>query len=148
MSDKKLQVTMSLDQAQTIINALDFYSRMHMGQFSDLGHLVRMYNIHGKKSETVVNFNDYEDADYQLVQFGRALGFSPGASYGIYSPGVHQIARDAYSIQKHLRYVESWTRAGKDPSVDKRDSSMFGVSFDEPLDMENVKEPIKVEVVK
>ena len=149
--EKKLQVTMTLNQANLIVNALDLYSRMHMGQFSSLYSFLRMNTVVGHDlidHDSQTKMDEYDQAEVHLKKFAETLGFSYNSSWGILSKEIHNEAREAFDIQQVLRQAESWTRQGKELGKDEREwTEMMGVNFDDPM-LCSGTEPVKVKVIE
>lgn len=148
---KTIQMEMTLNQANIIVNALDLYSRMYMGQFSSLYSFLRMNEVAGRDlidRDFHEKMDAYDEAEVHLKKFAETLGFSYNGSWGILSKEIHNEAREAFDIQQVLRQVESWTRKGKELGKDERDwTEMMGVNFDDPMFCSG-KEPVKVKVVE
>lgn len=126
-----MKVTLELNeaQAQTILEALDLYSRVGCGQVRAVSQVV------------VLNWPDdrwkrRDDADVALsaaqIALFPELG-SPHASYGIPNRKVPVTFRRAYDIYKHVQQAMAVER---DPNPTFRgvnyDGAMLNVS-DEPL---------------
>ena len=126
-----MKVTLEMDesQAQTILDALDLYSRVGCGQVRAVSQAV------------VLNWPDdrwkhRDDADVALSAAQAALFpelGSPHASYGIPNRQVPVVFRRAYDIYKHVQQAMAVAR---DPNPTFRgvnyDGAMLNVS-DEPL---------------
>lgn len=134
----KYKLTITEHQASVINRALDFYSRMLIGQVREIKNVYKMER----------NFNDLPDHDQadEAIEKVRELYF-PGhpsnGSFGIYSPEVPDSARIAWDIQQVIRHRIAWRRAG-DPS--ERDwSTMTGVTYDEPMKSSSKEDLPKIE---
>lgn len=126
-----MKVTLELNdaQAQTILEALDLYSRVGCGQVRAVSQAV------------VLNWPDdrwkRREAAEACLSAAQAALFpelgSPHASYGIPNRQVPLVFRRAYDIKKH---VEQAMAVARDPNPSFRgvnyDGAMLNVS-DEPL---------------
>ena len=128
--EERLTCTFTLDHAQThrIIHVLDSYSRIWMGQYSDIA-----WNLRSEFSIYQFDVQGVDCAIRCLLEAVRALaipklssaGFS--GSYGIWSPETQYLsdgkACNAYDMQQVIRHAEAWhTTPSGGP----------GVNFDEP----------------
>lgn len=143
MGEPKLEVELTLEQARIITTALDFYSRIHIGQIHEVEQLIRMYDIKKHPEQAL----DYQAIEEHITTIKNEMGFERNESFGIFSDKINPIAIKAYDIQQAIRHMEAWTRAGKDPAVDSRTGDMMQVSYDEPL-YGYYKEPIRVTAIK
>ena len=120
-------VTLCLSEGEVldVINSLDTYSRIWMGQFDHLDLAWRMWRFatYGQSRESRVC--------EELLMGMRAL-FLPeaavlgrGASLGIWSDKVNELAVCAYDIQQVIRHDWSWF---KEP-----DGDVMSRWFDEPF---------------
>ena len=126
-----MKVTLELNeaQAQTILEALDLYSRVGCGQVRAVSQVV------------VLNWPDdrwkHREAAEACLSAAQTALFpelgSPHASYGIPNRQVPLVFRRAYDIKKH---VEQAMAVARDPNPTFRgvnyDGAMLNVS-DEPL---------------
>lgn len=126
-----MRVTLELNekQAQTILDALDLYSRVGCGQFKAVGEVVSM-QWPGEK------YLARDDADYGLSMAQAALFpelRSYHASYGIPNREVPLEFRRAYDLKKHIQRPMAIARDPKPTllTVDY-DGAVLNVS-DEPL---------------
>jgi len=112
-------------QARVLVDALDVYSRLHMGQVgtavmdvvrSDLRYLDRV-----SKNGGASKLRDL------LCPAGSILTGMPGnASWGITNPETNDTARVAYDIQQVVRSTLAWA---KDPDGKNKGT----IDYDEPL---------------
>lgn len=122
---------LTASQAQTLVHALDLYSRIGIGQFEQIAHLARMGMIRQREGVDQAG-TAYEVAAEYLNEAKRAIiGFEPNASHGIHSPLVDDEFRVAWDLQKVIRHRLAWDRAG---CPAKRDwaGGMMGVDYDSP----------------
>lgn len=64
-----IQLDLSVDEVCNVINALDFYSRIWIGQYNEIDNLLRNYDYDGVKS---LKFDDYRE-DYLTIGECRYL---------------------------------------------------------------------------
>jgi hypothetical protein len=127
---KEFKLKINEDHAKIILNALDLYSRVIMMQFEHVANVVRWTTIDVEKEE----WNDKLTQLTDIMTYAKTvLGHPENGSYGIRSPEISDQARQAYDILQVIRHVRSWAMKNKDPKLDKRESSMFGVGFDDPM---------------
>lgn len=114
----RYRLTMSKKQADIIVEALDFYSRMHCGQVSEITRLFRNKVISGKINRSVL------DAACKVV---KAIAFPEvhlEVDYGITSPEAPEESKIAYDVLQVIRNVMAWA---------ERPDGGIEVSFDDPL---------------
>lgn len=114
MSEKKFTITVNEQQAQLLVNALDLYSRVGLGQFEEVG--VVYYNA-------MTSFGLPDRLREAFITAKIAAGHPSNGSYGIHSPEVHDKFRNAWDIQQVIRNCLAWDRNPK---------GGFQVNFDEP----------------
>ena len=112
-------LTVTEEQLRLIQRALDFYSRVGIGQFNAIKdhptferHLANEYKVDGKIDYT--RYHATRDmADNALVQARNMLynDFTVGknGSWGIHNPNVDDSCRDAYDLIQVIRH-EFWKR--------------------------------------
>ena len=89
------------DHARLLIEALDFYSRVHMGQLE----VITEQHIH--------SFDDPEDCHrfrQTVLLLKDDLGIHHNAHWGIRSPKVIEGAKIAFDIQQIIRHRLAWDR--------------------------------------
>lgn len=90
----------------TIINALDFYSRIWIGQYDRLLYDIRWYkNIH-KLDDMENNIISDLMSIRNILLPELTYGFH--SSYGIFSPEIDYRAGVAYNMQQEFRYKLAW----------------------------------------
>lgn len=130
MSKKKYTLTLNERQAEVLVAALDFYSRIGIGQFEELVHVYEGAQMglgdatSGAKLQAAKRY--IEDAKHELT------GFPANASHSILNPKVNDTFRVAYDIQKVVRHRLAW---------DKSPDGGTGVWFDKP-DQTSKAEPL------
>ena len=91
-------ITCTEQQARTIAEALELYTRICIGQFEEIAWLVRweiILPVEGK----MVDSNDFEMVCKSLKTM---LGHPPNGSFGIAHPLVHESAKRAFEIEKQI----------------------------------------------
>lgn len=122
------------EHASVIINALDLYSRLLMGQIEELDRFFR--DLGFREREDVYKKIDVEvlEALVGMLKAATFPGCPKNGSYGIYNEEISDKARVAWDIHQVIRHRLAWHRVGKDPDVDVRVfNEMLGVSFDTPM---------------
>ena len=137
-----MQIEINDEQAYVIVEALDLFSRVLIGQSEEVGSVMNKYNVNMLDSEMVgAEGNQYTqskpdkkayDAHHDFTDAIRSLkhsllGIHINGSYGIHSDVVHDNARVAYDIQQVLRNHLAW-KHHKSGSF----GGTMGVSFDKP----------------
>ena len=89
------------DHAKVIIEALDFYSRVHMGQLEVIAE---------QHIDSFTNTEAYERFRQTLDILKSDLGIHANAHWGIRSPKVIEGAKLAFDIQQIIRHRLAWDR--------------------------------------
>jgi hypothetical protein len=112
-------------QLNTLLPALDLYSRLYIGQTNMVDEYLRFNcNIPNKPYLEAGNIAD------KLLR-KPFFGFELGQSFGITNPEVNESARVAFDMIQVIRHRLSWDREG---NPEKRNwTTMLGVVFDEPM---------------
>ena len=114
----KLEVTEN--QLSLIQRALDFYSRVGIGQFEQikdhptfLKHLSKEFALENGKTDYIKfhNVRDSVDEAFTLPRnmLYNKLGLSTNSSWGIHNPNVDDSCREAFDIIQVIRH-EFWKR--------------------------------------
>lgn len=152
-----MKIELSDEQAYVIVEALDLFSRVLIGQSEEVGSVMNKYSVNMLDSEVVGEVgkqytqhkpnrhaydahHDFTDAIRSLKH--SLLGIHSNGSYGIHSEAVHDNARVAYDIQQVLRHYLAWKHYKSD-SV----AGTIGVSFDKPYQTSKLELPKIEEVV-
>lgn len=123
-SEQMLQLTMPAATAHIVVDALDLYSRVGLGQLEEISSLARFGLLTNANGDAPSN-DALEDAEVYLRQTKRALfGFESNASHGIFSSKVNDRFRTAWGVLKAVRHRLAW---------DRTPSGGIQVSFDEPM---------------
>jgi hypothetical protein len=119
-SDKPYQLFLTEKQAQVLVNALDLYSRIGMGQLSEVAYVLRL--------NALGNPNGQADALAKVEKLTReAASYWMGGSgsyYGIFSDKINDSFRVAWDLQQVIRYRLAW---------DRNPEGGIQVNFDKPL---------------
>lgn len=152
-----MKIEINDEQAYVIVEALDLFSRVLIGQAEEVGGVMNRYNVNMLDSEVVGDVgkqytqhkpdkkaydahHDFSDAIRSLKH--SFLGIHSNGSYGIHSEAVHDNARVAYDVQQVLRNYLAW-KHHKGDSV----AGTIGVSFDKPYQTSKLELPKIVEGV-
>lgn len=127
-------LTLTEDQLRLVQRALDFYSRVGIGQFREIkDHPTFSNHLHNefKKEDGKTDYTKYHEVrdavDIMLVQPRNMLCNDPNlsqhGSWGIFHPNVDESCRVAYDIIQVIRH-EFWG-ANPDRSENTVDSSVM-----------------------
>jgi len=123
-SEPTLQLTLPASTAHIVVDALDLYSRVGLGQLDEISSLARFGLLTNAAGETPSE-DALDEADAYLKQTKRALfGFESNASHGIFSSKVNERFRTAWAVLKAIRHRLAW---------DRTPAGGIQVSFDEPM---------------
>lgn len=106
---------LSKNQARIVVDALDLYMRIGIGQFKEVA---RVYDYGFDRADV-----DMEALRGALEEASRTQGFGTGGSYGIHSERVNDVFRQAYDIKQVVRHRLAW---------DREPNGGIGVDFDTP----------------
>ena len=125
MEKKLLKWNLEIDEvhAQVLIEALDIYSRIKMGQ------LERFEDLFWDRKLTIEQNNAMKDCLDTLKPI-LFSGMSRGASLGIASPENSESSKIAYGIKRTIEHRKSWDKVGNPAKRDWK--TMLGTNFDEP----------------
>lgn len=102
-------LTLTLDQAVAVRDALDLYTRVCIGQLEEVAHLVRYGTIPVARlfnPERQLASPDQCDEVVRLMdQAKTVLGYPTNGSNGIGHPHVHITGTRAYEVEKTLAKV-------------------------------------------
>lgn len=122
-----MQIILKNQEIAACIKALDFYSRMFIGQYGEIDFVLRQYRLSH-------DYNcQYEFARWQIYTGMRSIVFNNvprisewdlNGSLGIWSEDTDVRAKNAYDMQQIIRYHDSWCRVPEGGT---------GRHFDEPL---------------
>jgi hypothetical protein len=127
--DYSYKLSLTEAQARIIIDALDLFSRIGMGQLYEIAHVLRT-NVIGSQT----NLSDRLDAIDKLTREASACWMDcAGGYYGITSNNISDVYRIAWDLQQVIRYRLAW---------DKNPNGGIQVQFDRPLKSSN--EPLAI----
>jgi hypothetical protein len=115
------QLSLTEKQAQVIIDALDLYSRVGMGQLEDVAHVLRLYS---KPSEKYAEWNRIDMVQNLMREAAVAWVGNAGSYYGITNQKISDVFRVAFDLQQVIRHRLAW---------DKNPEGGVFVRFDEPM---------------
>lgn len=128
--EKVLQVTLPASTAYIVVDALDLYSRVGLGQLDEIvsmGRFGLLKNAEGKSP----TMDELETAEEYIAAAKKAIfGFPSNASHGIYSEKISDRFRNAWGVLKALRHRLAW---------DRTPEGGIQTSFDEPMRGEDIK---------
>jgi hypothetical protein len=130
--EPKFVLEMSASQGEVLVRALDFFSRIGIGQIEEVETMLRQYGHlkEGYSYDAVKNALDFVKLE--------TMGHPPGGSYGIFHQKVPDWFKLAWDLQQVIRHKLAWTA---------NPEGGFGVNFHEP--MKAGKEPLAtMEVLK
>lgn len=124
-------------QARTMVDALDLFSRIQIGQLEEILNMARMGSIpHRDDQDVSARIEEIEEAEPLLHEVKRLLtGHSPNASFGIFGEKTPESARVAYEIQRAIRHRLAW---------DRQPEGGMGVDFDDPDSLRSTGQPLAV----
>ena len=120
-TDKKWQLVINHSQALTMIQALDLYSRIHMGQIEEITRYGSALLPAVPSGDLGSWFNSIKAKMFPELPSGHAY-------HGIHSPVISDVARVAWDLQQVVRHRVSWD------TEDPKDKPPFrGVNYDPPI---------------
>ena len=125
--ENKIVITCNnLREITETINALDFYSRIWIGQYLEIDHQMMWLKKELYKAQTEVQVTPLflEIRSILLPKLSAVVGETLNGSYGIFSDQIDSKAGIAYNIQQVMRYTKAWFI---------RPEGGLGVDFDRPL---------------
>lgn len=98
------------EEISEVINALDFYSRIWIGQYLEIDNQMiwLKQELHKENSVTKVTPQLLEIRNRLLPNLATGIANTLQASYGIYSDQIDKRARIAYDMQQVIRYTAAW----------------------------------------
>lgn len=133
----KVTIELTKEQALVIMDALELYSRIYMGQFDEIEH-----RLHLDTYDKALNRPDYdrELARICLDDAQRAIFYdlNPGAYVGIQA--TNENSKISWDIYQQIRHDLSWHDNPGAPFEER------GNSFDKPL--VTSKQPLPKVIIK
>lgn len=117
---KKYSLEVTEEHLQVLINALDLYTRVGIGQFEEVA---RVYMGLG---------NSNRQLEYYLTAAKVSVGHPKNGSFGIHNPNVRDEFRQAFDIKQVIRHRLAWDRSPQGGS---------GIDFFEPDNIGNIPAP-------
>ena len=105
----KLRIT-SQDEILKIVKALDFYSRIWIGQYLEIDYEITWLKKEAPNEilETKITSLLLKIRSKLLPLSNRDIGQTLYASYGIFSNKIDERAGTAYDMQQAIRYTLAW----------------------------------------
>lgn len=135
-----MEIILRNQEISECINALDFYSRMYMGQYDVIDFMLHQYRFDCDFD------NQCKFARRHIYTAMRSLVFyndkiaewELNGSLGIWSENTDMRAKNAYDMQQVIRYYDSWCRVPEGDIGRSFDKPMFGGELP-PLHCECIK---------
>lgn len=102
MQVKNVQLTMTEAQAQTIMNALDFYSRVGIGQVSE------MKKVMEENFNKIWNLDSTVDPHIEAVKKIYFPELSEGGYHSIFSSLAHEESKISWDLIQVIRHAIAW----------------------------------------
>ena len=103
-ADPKVQITLTIPQAEAMVGALDIYTRLGLGQVHMFAEMVADGSIPIKsESVKIPEMDAIHNIAALCNEIRRELGFQPGESYGVGNRAVSDKAHRAYEIEKVVK---------------------------------------------
>lgn len=101
-------ITLTGEEINLSVNALDFYSRIWIGQYDEILWNHRMFLDHKEVGKIEDNVTLFLQMVRMLVL--PDLGPELNGSYGIYNPVIDKKAQLAYNMQQVIRYKYAYAK--------------------------------------
>ena len=100
----------SPEEISDVINALDLYSRIWIGQLLEIDNQMIWIKekLHESDSKTKMTPFFLNIRNRMLPESLRDIGDTLQSSYGIFSKKIDQRARISYDMQQVIRYTSAW----------------------------------------
>lgn len=110
MKDKaKVNMILSVEQADVVREALDVYTRIMTGQFGIIGEMVRDGRVPVRRNDgekrTIATADQSGGVAEQLNNAKNILGFATNESLGISHSDVHVSGRRSFEVLTELSHV-------------------------------------------
>lgn len=108
-----MTITIDYSHVSSLISALDLYSRIFMGQYSEIEWCIRLNTI--KQGKPLYKLFDNEELQSLLLKVREKAipdlkGWSFNGSYGIWSEKNDIRSVEAFDLQQVIRYSDAWHR--------------------------------------
>ena len=128
-----VRVTLTPEQARAVITAIDFYMRVRMGQFSEIGSI--FWDRDGRDDRVTERLNQIKGVIYPNLP-------GPGAAHSI-SGVPYKDAKVGYDILQVIRHAMSWHEAPQGGITVNFDSPLF-VSDSNPRPKAEILGPLEL----
>lgn len=95
------------NEIQSVVNALDFYSRIWIGQYDHILGDLRWYR-NCRQLDALDNILRKKFTDMRNIILPELRHYGLSGSYGIFSPDRDIKAAIAYDMQQEFRYKSAW----------------------------------------
>lgn len=102
-----MKLTLTDQQAQVLVDSLDLFSRILLGQLESVAHVMMKHEV-SKLDDT--DWEYYHILEERLRSSKYLLGFERNGGLGIHNEKVDDNARVAYDVQQVLRNHLAWKR--------------------------------------
>lgn len=123
MSDQKYTLHLMEKQARVIIDALDLFARIGMGQLKEVAYVLRQNPLPSSDPDLEARTNLLSDIRDKLDVLARYWMNGPGY-YGITSKSISDRFKIAWDIQQVIRHRLAW---------DRKPAGGITVDFDDPM---------------
>jgi len=142
----KLTLTVNMDQAYTLMNAMEMYARLHIGQFDhiDTEFAWNGQNCNGEDRHFWENSSVRASLRKHLTEareiiFPELRVIGPNGSHGIYSHKISPSAHNAWDIYQVVRHTLAVHR--------EPNPIGFSTSYNEPMQVSE-KNPLPTAIIK
>lgn len=102
-----MKLELTNEEVYTVIDALDFYSRIWIGQYDEINSLLRLHGFMKSESHKIENRKgDYLKLRNILLPSLENEDFN--CSLGIWNTKTNSLAKSAYDMQQIIRYTQAW----------------------------------------
>jgi hypothetical protein len=127
---KKYTIELSQEHIQPLLQALDTFTRLKMGQFNTV------FEVFPELSW------DDKELIHRLIRQVIFKDMHLNASLGVFSPELSQDAKISFDIYQVIRHARAWDNMGKDPDRDNRNlRQMWSVDYDPPMKCSGLEMP-------
>lgn len=101
-----LKLELTKEEVSIVIAALDFYSRIWIGQYDEINSLLRLHGY----ADSGVTIEEYKEAYLRLrsILIPELTGEDFNCSLGIWNSETNSLAKSAYDMQQIIRYTQAW----------------------------------------
>lgn len=124
------ELSLTKEQVEVLIQALDLYSRIGIGQFEEI---LDVYDF------SKISYESRDDVKQHMMSSKVLAGHSMNGNYGIHNEEINDKFRIAYDIQQVVRHRLAWDRNPK---------GEITVNFDKPRQISKMELPKIVNKVK